>query len=138
MTYFCPECWREIGGDGICAHCGADLTKEAQSTYEEKLIQALWHPEPTTPIRAATLLGEIGSKVAIEPLLELVNSSRDPYIQEAAVVALGKIGDRRALPYLERWRAQGSVRVRLAAEQAIRSIGQEKSENLSQTERCSK
>jgi len=44
MTYFCPECWREIGGDRACPNCGADLTGLGRSSYERQLIRALRHP----------------------------------------------------------------------------------------------
>ena len=138
MIYFCPSCWNEIKNEDVCPECGVDLKELAQEGYEEKLIRALRHPEPTTPIRAAAILGEIGSKEALEPLMELINSSPDPYIQEAAAIALGKIGDSRAILCLERWIAEGAVRVQLAAQQAIQSIGREKSESFSEVARCKK
>jgi HEAT repeat protein len=138
MIYFCPSCWNEIKNEDVCPECGVDLKELAQEGYEEKLIRALRHPEPTTPARAATLLGEIGSKDAVGPLMELMDSSPDPYIQEAAAIALGRIGDSRALLCLERWSAEGAVRVRLAAQQAIQSIRGEKGQCLSETERSRK
>lgn len=122
MIHYCPSCWAEIPDVSKCPSCGADIQALAQEDYEEKLIRALRHPEPSTPVRAATILGELRSKAAVEPLVELVSSSHDLYIQEASIVALGRIGDRRALNHLKHWTVEGSLRVRLAAKQALESL----------------
>jgi HEAT repeat protein len=122
ITYFCPSCWSEVGGAATCPNCGADLHNFAGYSYEEKLIRALRHPEPTAPIRAATILGELRSRAAVEPLLELATGSPDPYIQEAAVEALGRIRDTRALSCLDQLSRQGAVRVRAAAERALKTF----------------
>lgn len=119
MTCFCPSCWSEVGDASFCPSCGADLARHSQGSYEEKLIRSLGHPEPTVPVRAATILGELGSRAAVEPLIPIALSSLDIYIQEAAVVALGRIGDAKALSSLSRLRREGSLRVRRAAEVAI-------------------
>ena len=118
VTYYCPSCWSEVGTAVVCPQCGADLHDLAGESYEQKLIRALRHPEPTVPIRAATILGELGSRTAVEPLIEVANSCPDPYIQEAAVVALGRIGDTRAIPCLTRLSRDGALRVRKMADQA--------------------
>jgi HEAT repeat protein len=122
LTYFCPSCWNETEAESICPKCGADLRDFAGETYEQKLIRALRHPEPTVPVRAARILGEQASRAALGPLLDIAEVSSDPYIQEAAVEALGRIGDPRALSCLERLRREGAVRVRIAAERAARTI----------------
>jgi HEAT repeat protein len=122
LTYFCPSCWNEVGTVGVCPRCGADLHDFAGESYEEKLIRALRHPEPTVPIRAATILGELGSRAAVGPLIDIATSATDPYIQEAVVEALVKIGDPRARSCLERLSREGAVRVRAAAEIAIKTL----------------
>ena len=122
MTYYCPSCWSEVGSAAVCPACGTELQSLSGESYEEKLIRALRHPEPTVPIRAATILGELGSRVAVEPLIEVAVSGSDPYIQEAAVVALGRIGDSKALSCLTRLSRDGSLRVRIAADQAIKVL----------------
>jgi len=119
VTYYCPSCWGEVGSASTCPACGAELRSFSKESYAEKLIRALHHPEPTVPVRAATILGELGSKAAVEPLIELAVSSADSYIQEAAVVALGHIGDSKALSCLARLSRIGSLRVRIAAERAV-------------------
>lgn len=122
LTYFCPSCWSEVGTARVCPHCGADLRDFAGESYAEKLVRALHHPEPTVPIRAAAILGKLGSQAAVEPLIELADSASDPYIQEAAVEALGKIGEPQAVPCLERLSREGPLRVRAAAKQALRIL----------------
>jgi HEAT repeat protein len=122
LTYFCPSCWKEVGIGSTCPRCGADLCDFAGETYEQKLIRALRHSEPTVPIRAAAILGKLGSRAAVEPLIELAESTSDPYIQEVAVEALGKVGEPQAVPCLERLSREGPLRVRSAAKQALKAI----------------
>jgi HEAT repeat protein len=122
MVHYCPSCWAEIPDVSKCPSCGADIEALEHENYEAKLIRALRHPEPSTPIRAATILGELRAKAAVGPLIELVSSTRDPFIQEAGVTALGRIGDPRALDQLRRWSVEGALRVRLAAARALESI----------------
>lgn len=122
LTYFCPSCWSEVGAVATCPNCGADLQAFAGRSYEEKLLLALHHPEPTVPIRAAAILGELKSRTAVEPLIEVATSATDPYIQESAVEALGHIGDDRALACLEHLSREGAVRVRAAAKRALKSL----------------
>jgi HEAT repeats len=120
VIYYCPSCWSEVGDASVCPVCGADVRGLAGEAYEQKLIRALHHPEPTVPVRAATILGELGSATAVQPLVEVALSSTDPYLQEAAVTALGSIGDRRALPCVSRLSREGGLRVREAARRALR------------------
>jgi HEAT repeat protein len=122
MVYFCPSCWRVVAQGDVCSTCGADLQRFRGETYEEKLIRSLSHPEPTVPVRAATILGDLRSKPAIEPLIVLTISNPDPYIQEAAVIALGRIGDERAIPHLQNLTLGGWLRVRRAARRALQIL----------------
>jgi HEAT repeat protein len=123
MTYYCPSCWAEIPEGAKCPACAADLQRLGRETYEEKLIRSLHHPEPTVPVRAATILGDLRSKASVDALIEAAMSSQDPYLQEAVAQALGSIGDERALPCLERLSCEGAVRVRIAAQRAMGGIG---------------
>jgi hypothetical protein len=129
MTYFCPACWKEIAKAEVCPHCQADLRKVWDETFEQKLIRALHHPEPSTPIRAATILGKRRSKAAVERLIDLGLSTSDPYVQEAVVTALGQIGDPRAHACLEHLSHEGTLRVRIAAERAARDLENDLSAN---------
>lgn len=122
LTCFCPSCWSEVGGVTTCPNCGANLCASSGWSYEKKLVLALRHPEPTVPIRAAAILGKLKSNAAVGPLIEIASSTRDPYIQEATVEALGEIGDDRALTCLNRLSREGAVRVRAAAKRALKTL----------------
>jgi len=121
MTFYCTQCWAEVPRSATrCPRCGDDIVaRQARSDYTEKLIAALRHPEPTTPVRAAWILGERRERAAVEPLCRLVRDSSDAFLVESAVEALGKIGDARAAATLEWARQHPSPRVRRRAEQAL-------------------
>ncbi|HPZ08683.1 MAG TPA: HEAT repeat domain-containing protein [Candidatus Eremiobacteraeota bacterium] len=55
------------------------------------------------PVRsfAARILGKIGEKKAVKPLIELLND-REGYVRYFSIEALGKLGELSALPYLIR------------------------------------
>ena len=63
------------------------------------LIRALSDPEPRVVESGCFALGEIGSaaKVAVGPICGVACSHPDPLCREAAVAALGAIGDRAGL-----------------------------------------
>lgn len=123
MTHFCPICWVEVAAEQmICGRCGADLRAWEGKGYVEKLIAALRHREPTTPLRAAWLLGRLRAREAVLPLMELARSSPDLFLREAAVEALGRIGDPGSLALLRALASSESVLVRRAASLALAMI----------------
>lgn len=92
MTYYCVNCWHEIKKDVLtCPYCGFDLKQASENSFTDKLIKALNHPEPETPIRAANILGELKVKKALDPLLLRLQHEKDPFIIEAVVNAILKI-----------------------------------------------
>jgi len=103
MRWYCPGCWRDFGEDlARCPHCGLDIHGFWNSKdYVEKLILALHHPEPTTPVRAAEVLGRLQAGQAVEPLMELVRANRDVFVVRSAIRALAAIGNSAALQFLE-------------------------------------
>jgi len=102
MTFFCPQCWREIQQtDERCPFCDADIKALEQRSFVQKLIAALYHPESETPIRAAMILGQLKAKEALPELLRLAKSSADPFIQTSAIKAIGEIGDASMVSELE-------------------------------------
>lgn len=123
MTFFCPKCWKEIpSGRETCPHCGARMAEEDAKPFVEKLRSALRHPEPETVIRAAWILGERKEISAVSDLIDVLQTSQDGFLAEAAAEALGKIGDPRALAALEGAAISGSARVRRASRIAIDGI----------------
>lgn len=124
MIFYCPSCWCESTESiGVCPHCNVDVERLTQEQdYVQKLIAALNHPEPETPIRVAWILGVRGETRAIPRLSRLVQESQDPYIVAAAVEALGKIGDPAGLEAVRFALRHGGVRVRNKARRAIELI----------------
>lgn len=123
MTHFCPQCWKQVAREAeICPHCGSPLAEEDAKPFVEKLRSALRHPEPETAIRAAWILGERREISCAADLIGVVEKTRDLYLVESAAEALGKLGDARALPALERGAASGPLRVRRACKLAVRKI----------------
>ncbi|MCL6472411.1 MAG: HEAT repeat domain-containing protein [Firmicutes bacterium] len=125
MIIFCPSCWSECKAkQKVCPTCGADLESLDRRGFSEKLISALRHPEPLTAVRAAWILGQIKEKAAVPQLIEVLSSSQDPYIQESAALALGKIGDGKAFDILAKKLSdpRAYLIVRLAAAKALEMI----------------
>ncbi len=60
--------------------------------------RALDDPEPLVVEMAAWALGEQGAGAALDALAEVATRHEDPLCREAAVAALGAIGDPRGLP----------------------------------------
>jgi len=120
VRFFCPHCWQEIAPAAArCPLCGADLAAADAEAYATKLIRALRHPEAQTAVRAAWILGERRHASAVPELIRVLESARDSFLAEAAVEALGKIGDERALPALTRASREGTLRVRRAASRTL-------------------
>jgi HEAT repeat protein len=69
----------------------------------EVLLRALASDAPETRRRAAESLGFRGQRAAVEPLLaRLTRSEPEPHVRGALYVALGRLGDGRAVPALTR------------------------------------
>jgi len=122
MRYFCPRCWADFAEDlATCSRCGADIHAFWDSKdMVEKLILALDHPEPETPIRAAWILGQRREVGAAQALAALVRRTRDIHVAIAAVEALGKIGTPEALGFLRTLSVYPARMVREAAQETLR------------------
>lgn len=124
LTIYCPACYAANDEwDTMCHKCGGPLTEERAGDFTERLIWALHHPEPTVAPRAAWILGERRDRRAVEPLISVIERSKDLGVLEEATVALGKIGDPRALPALQNLLAHSYVSVRERAAWALGRIG---------------
>jgi HEAT repeat protein len=93
----------------------------------DKLITALGHPEPTTPVRAATILGRIQESRAVPALVAVLRTREDGFLRAAAATALGKIGDPAAVPALVEVLRGSPLVARLAAAEALGALGSEES-----------
>lgn len=121
MRWYCPGCWRDSGADlAACPHCGLDIHAFWDSRdYVEKLILALSHPEPTTPVRAAELLGRVRAAGAVEPLIGRVRENADVFVVRAAIRALASIGTTRARQFLDSLSGHSAGWIRAAAAAAL-------------------
>jgi HEAT repeat protein len=127
MTYFCPQCWKEITQDlSTCPRCGADQLVLRDESFVRKIVRALRHPEPETPIRAASILGQLRAVEAIPELAQVMRTSHDPYIAAACAKALAAIGTVEAVAELKQL-AQSertSLIVRNAVHNALRKANE--------------
>lgn len=93
-TFFCPVCWAESQEDApICPHCGAEISRVlAAKSYPERLADALRHPEPTTPLRVAHVLGLRREAAAVPVLAEHARETKEIYLCLECLTALARIG----------------------------------------------
>lgn len=104
------------------------LVEIAPERASELIVPLLESPEPILREDICGLLSNCGDEKATMPLMEVLQNDRDADARFLAAFALGKIGDRRAIPALE-WARQhddgidfDGHRVRNAAEDAISEI----------------
>lgn len=120
-VFFCPACWGEVPQSAHrCPACGADLEAFDKASFEDKLLRALWHPEPLTARRAAELLRRLGARRAVPELLERYRSGVDPYLAADIARALVAIGGKEARIALTVIAKDPSIIVRRAAELRVR------------------
>jgi len=121
MRFYCPACWADFGEDfDWCPHCGLDVREFwASKDYVEKLVLALNHPEKSTPIRAAWILGKLRDPKAVKALIGLIGKTKDVYLAVAAVRALAEIGTHDAIAFLETVCDHPARMVREAARKAL-------------------
>lgn len=93
MVFYCPNCWKEsLDEQAVCPHCGQKVSSWDEKIFTEKLLQALSHHEPETPVRAVYILGEKKTAEAVGALTRLFRRSKDPFLQGEIIEAMGKIG----------------------------------------------
>lgn len=88
------------------------------------LISALKDPDGNVRRLAASALGKLGSPDAVPALLELLDHETGPQVRQYSIVALGKIGDERAVKKLERISDDAAEKEynRVAAREALERI----------------
>jgi HEAT repeat protein len=118
VRFFCPGCWEDFAEDrSVCPNCGLRIDEFWEPLdHVDKLIVALDHPEPSTPVRAAHLLGRIGDQRAVPALIRTVKTTRDIYLARASIRALGEIGSLGAIQFLRSLSAHPAKLVREEAQ----------------------
>ncbi len=120
ITYFCPFCWNEIKEtDKVCPYCHSDLSSYHGKSFEEKLINALNHPERETARRAAYILGRLKNASAVKKLVELFEKTTDPYIKMEILEALHYIGTEEAAVFIRKSAGSGMSVIRRKAEELL-------------------
>lgn len=125
MIRYCPSCWAENAYEaGSCTTCGASLD-ETGKAFADRLVDAIGHPEPTRAVIAVEILGRMGEKRAVEPLMARLARKPDSMDVTAAVAtALGLIGDPRATQALAKILVDSErpLPARLAAAEALAKL----------------
>lgn len=116
VTYVCPKCGTTRSPDEVvCGSCGYDLRAFEKAPYDDKLLVALFHPEPETTERAAHLLGVRRPPRAAAALERRYRSTGDPFILMAVVAAIANVGGPEAERVLMDARVHDSMLVRAEA-----------------------
>ncbi|HEX9667080.1 MAG TPA: HEAT repeat domain-containing protein [Thermodesulfobacteriota bacterium] len=124
IHYFCPFCWVEISkNQKTCRQCGRDTGEWNDKSYTEKLLYSLSHFEPSTVYRARYILGERREQLAVQPLIDLLKKTMDPFLMEVIIDALSKIGDQRIVPLLIDMLKNSSFLVRGKAASVLCNFG---------------
>ena len=93
LTWFCPECWKQIEFQDIkCPRCGHSLSRYDNLSYEEKLIAALRHPIRENRMLAIQLLGDLRSQAALPVFRSMLEKEQDFYVVREITRSLAKIG----------------------------------------------
>lgn len=93
VTYLCPSCGTtRLPKEVVCGYCGFDIRAFEDASFDDKLLVALFHPEPETSERAAFLLGVRKPLGAAEALERRYHDTADPFLQRAIVTAIDLIG----------------------------------------------
>ncbi|HZR04457.1 MAG TPA: HEAT repeat domain-containing protein [Candidatus Udaeobacter sp.] len=123
-TFYCPACWTEVAESTTgCPHCYTEISERiSQADYTDKLIAALRHKEPMTPVRAAWILGERREQKAEPALAKIVRKAKDAFLVESAVEALGKIGGSAATETVRGATQHLSLRVRVKAREVLQQL----------------
>ncbi len=124
MRYYCPRCWKDFSNDyEICPYCGLNI-KEFWSKKDkvEKLIIALNHPEGSTRLRAAWLLGKEKDPRALPHLIKACNREDDLYLIRECIKAIGLIGGNEAEKFLLKMRNHPATMIKNEAQKALKEI----------------
>lgn len=102
VRFFCPGCWEDFPDDfEVCPKCGMNTrTFWSDKNYVDRLIVALDHPVKSTVARAVWILGKLEAEQAVQPLVSLIETTKDVYLMRAAIRALGEIGTNDAMTFL--------------------------------------
>lgn len=122
-VFFCPSCWTQIAqGALVCPVCQADLAALDREQFDDKLIRALRHPERLTARRAAWILGQKRTRVAVPALLARYRTGVDPFLGAEIAAALRRIAGPEARSALREMAVDPSFLIRRTALAALEDL----------------
>jgi HEAT repeat protein len=121
MVILCPKCWSEIEATRVvCEKCGAMVDLYSRN-YEGQLLAVLRESEAPRRAQICRILGCRGKNTAIPALVELLHDP-DVAVCEAAVRALGEIGDASAAVAVKPMLNSQNEDLRSAARYVLRTL----------------
>lgn len=84
----------------MCPFCGSDIAEYENKAFEEKLINALRHPERETVQRAVYILGKLKSVKSVQPLLKLYKQTFSVFLKMEILKSLYEIGSPEAKKFI--------------------------------------
>ncbi len=120
---------KEIDNE-IKSHVANAIIKISRKKAPLQLILLLRHKSWVTRMKAAEILGEIGDKKAVYPLIRILRIDQEPTVKEWAAISLGKIGDKKASkPLVASLLSDPNYEVRMESANALGRIMEKKSIN---------
>jgi HEAT repeat protein len=121
MAILCHKCWSELKATiTICPSCGA-LVDLYSRDYERCLCAALGRSDVQRRIHICSILGCRGKRSATPVLVGLLHDP-DTSVREAAIRAIGEIGDRSAATAVEKLTNSQNDGVRTAAKYVLKIL----------------
>lgn len=126
VCFYCPQRWHDFPTDvPICPFCQLDIRAFWESKdWVDKLAIALGHPDRSTALRAAWLLGKIKAPRSVPILAEAVQATSDLYLAREIVRALAEIDGREAREVLRQLLQHPAQMVRDEAALALWQLGE--------------
>ncbi|MGC9780944.1 MAG: HEAT repeat domain-containing protein [Candidatus Heimdallarchaeota archaeon] len=114
----------------IKSHAADALTKIGGKQTTFLLLRSLKNHSWVTRMKAAEILGELHSRLALLPLVKLLKNDPETSVREWSVISLGKIGDKKAVkPLITALAKDPNWEVRMESAIALGSIGGKKAKN---------
>ena len=121
MNILCPNCWREINESvAVCPACDATVDLYSRN-YEQRLITALPSSESGKRVQICLILGLLAHRTSVSALVEALH---DPElnVRVAALRSLGEIGDKSAIPGVEKLTNSNHEVLRRTAQSVLKTL----------------
>jgi len=121
MLILCPKCWSEIDATHVvCDKCGAMVDLYSRN-YEQQLTNVLAQSDARRRAQICCILGCRGKTSASPVLVDLLHDP-DVEVCEAAIRALGEIGDASAAEAVKPMLMSENDDLRSAARYVLRTL----------------